>query len=83
MKRFLKYTVLFIWLTVFMYYYYEIFPRTILWLMISIPLAGISCLFIIKMFEKPTSNKQNPETQLKRSLFFSVFPNTQIRPVLL
>ncbi|CAM4068009.1 hypothetical protein LIBO111022_02940 [Listeria booriae] len=57
MKRFLKYTVLFIWLTVFMYYYYEIFPRTILWLMISIPLAGISCCFIIKMFEKPTSNK--------------------------
>lgn len=44
MKRFLKYTVLFIWLTVFMYYYYEIFPRTILWLMISIPLAGISLL---------------------------------------
>lgn len=57
MKRFLKYTVLFIWLTAFMYYYYEIFPRTILWLMISIPLAGISCWFIIKMFEKPTSNK--------------------------
>lgn len=57
MKRFLKYTVLFIWLTVFMYYYYEIFPRTILWLMISIPLAGISCWLIIKMFEKPTSNK--------------------------
>lgn len=35
-KNILKYAVLFIWVTVLMYYYYEIFPRTFLWFIVSI-----------------------------------------------
>lgn len=57
MKNILKYAVLFIWVTVFMYYYYEIFPRTFLWFIVSIPLVLLSCLFIVRLFEKKKPNK--------------------------
>lgn len=52
-----KYILLFIWLTVSMYYYYEIFPRTILWFIVSIPIEVLGCLLIIWLFEKNKTTK--------------------------
>lgn len=52
MKNIIKYVVLFLWVTLFLYFYSMYMPKGILYFDIGIPALYFSAVFIMGIFKK-------------------------------
>ncbi len=56
MKKILKYIVLFVWTTLFLYVYDMIMPKNFLYILIGIPVLLASSFFLLKIFNENRAN---------------------------
>lgn len=52
-----KYLAIFVWVTLFLYFYNMVFPKNGWYLLIGIPVVSVTSLSILKFFEKREATK--------------------------